>query len=135
MFCNYQQTCLKLSNLHTMSEADREALRRLEQHGKQFMLQFDDYEENDSEEENEEQIDDNNEETNQIMKQLKTVSSKNVKKEAAKLQSNRNPTVENRPKNVTIFREPGVLLPSDSIKHKSLDGTEEYDYKCLRLTF
>lgn len=86
-----------------MSQQD--LLQRLEQHGKQFMFQFDDYEDNEESLKEEPKQKSNN--TNQKKKKA---------------------TVEPKSKNITVFREPGVIEETilGSINHKSLDGTEEY---------
>jgi hypothetical protein len=95
-----------------------EALRKLEEHGRQFMHMFDDYESGNSEPEIEEPV---VEEEEEIVEQLKTIKSKKKKTEPVKKLVH---TVPNLPKNVTIFVEPGLNV--ESIQHKSLDGNEEY---------
>jgi hypothetical protein len=96
-----------------------EALRKLEEHGRQFMHMFDDYESGNSEPEIEEEP--VVEEEEEIVKQLTTMKSKKKKAEPVKKLVH---TVPNLPKNVTIFVEPGLNV--ESIQHKSLDGNEEY---------
>ncbi|KAL0486872.1 hypothetical protein AKO1_001223, partial [Acrasis kona] len=97
-----------------MSELDRsEALRRLEQHGKQFMLQFDDYESNEESEPEVEQDSSSDEEVNNTMLQTSTTKLGPQK-----------PVIQ-QPK-TTIFFEPGLVSTSSSIEgHKSLDGKED----------